>query len=66
MRNHRPQHNGRGRFFAAYLASLPPQERQRIELEERKFLSKREAPYSPHVRTVRDFCASMVGVREDA
>lgn len=66
MRNNHPRHVGRSGFFAAYLASLPPQERQRIESEERKFLDKREAPYSPQTRAVRDFCAGMVGVREEA
>jgi hypothetical protein len=66
MRNNRLRHvGGRSGVFAAYLASLPPQERQRIESEERKFLNKRKAPYSPQVRAVRDFRAVMGGVRDE-
>jgi hypothetical protein len=51
--------------FAAHLATLPPEEQRQIEAGERRYLAKREAPFSPQVRAVRDFAAVMVGVREE-
>jgi hypothetical protein len=65
MRKNHPQRVGRSGQFANYLANLPAEERKRIEAEERRFLAKRESPFSKQTRAVRDFCASMAGVREE-
>jgi hypothetical protein len=46
------------------LDNIPRAERQQIKAAERQFLARREAEFSPQRRAVRDFCASMVGVRE--
>ena len=61
-----PDHPWRthSREFATYLDNIPRAERQQIKAAERQFLARREAAFSPQRRAVRDFCASMVGVRE--
>ena len=56
----------RSREFATYLDAVPPTERQKIRAAERRFLTLREAQFSPQIRAVRDFVESMVGVREEA
>lgn len=65
MRKNHPQRAGRSGRFASYLTELTPEERRRIEFAERQFLAKSAAPFSKHTRAVRDFCAGMVGVREE-
>jgi hypothetical protein len=65
VHNNHPLRTGRSAQFASHLANLSPEERRRIETEERQFLAKREAPFSRHLRAVRDFSAGMVGVREE-
>jgi len=62
MRN---QQLGRTRQFADFLATLSPEELQRIESNERRYLAQREEKFSTQRRAVKDFTSVMVGVREE-
>jgi hypothetical protein len=50
--------------FAAYLDTLPPEERRVIESAERAYLNKVQAPNSVHVAAARDFDEGQRGLPE--
>jgi hypothetical protein len=50
--------------FAVHLATLPREERQRIEAAERAFVLRASSLVSPQQTAARDFVRGMLGVTE--
>lgn len=59
--NH-PWRKGRTGRYAAYLDTLPREERQRIEAAERAFVCRSTLVSSPRTAVARDYNESMQGV----
>jgi hypothetical protein len=51
--------------FAAFLDTLPREERRLIELAEKAFVSKTNHFTSPQQATARDYIGGMIGVTDD-
>lgn len=61
-KNNHPWRKGRTGRYAAYLDTLPREERQRIEASERAFVHRTTLLTSPRVAAARDYNESMQGV----
>lgn len=60
-----PIANSRSGQFAAYLETLPREERQRIVAAERVFVSRFNLGTSRQQSTARSYAGSMLGVKEN-
>lgn len=61
-----PVVTSRSSQFAAYLETLPKEERQKIEAAEREFVTRANIFTSPQQSTARDYAAGMLGMKEEA
>jgi hypothetical protein len=61
LHNH-PWRKGRTSRYAAYLDTLPAEERKRVEAAERAYVCRATRITSPRVAVARDFNESMQGV----
>ena len=60
-----PVVSSRGGAFAAYLDTLPPEERRQQEAAERAFVSRASLATSTQRSAARDYAAGMLGVKEN-